>query len=331
MNRFAYAAAASLEDAARKLAEGGTLKAGGVDLLGRIKRGTLAPSLLVDVDRLEPLTGFRDDDDRSWLLGANVRLADLADAGLYEGARRELAGLREAAAGAATPQVRNRATLAGNLLQSGRCWYLHDAEVACAGKGGEGCPALEGRNEQHAILGWTDCPVTMGSNLAPMLCALDAVLGLRLPGDQVGLKRLREVYPGPAKGDAFRLHALPDGAIVESVRIPRTGASTAHVEVRHKRSYDWALTIASVALRLEGGRIAAPSCWLGSVAPRPWHAKAAEEAVAGKEPSRGLFEEAAAAIVCRPLSEGAYKVDMTRHALVEALLLACDRAREAGR
>ncbi|MFQ5506549.1 MAG: FAD binding domain-containing protein [Planctomycetota bacterium] len=324
MNPFAYARAASLEDAVEKARGGGLLKAGGVDLLGRMKRGTLRPERLVDLNGLVELRGIRRDGE-SLRIGALVKLAEILESELVP------EGLGEAARNAATPQIRNQASLAGNLLQSRRCWYLHDPEVSCEGKGGEGCPALEGRSEHHAILGDRACPVVNGSNTAPVLCALGAVLQVgSARGKESGIP-LGELYgtsKASGKEPAFLAARLPEGSVATGVRIPLSGLASAHAEIRLKESYDWAIAMAAAAIKLEAGRIARAHLYLGAVAPVPWHARAAEGVVLGRKPSPELFHKAAASELeqARPLREGSYKLAMTRHVIVQALEMASRRA-----
>ncbi len=333
MNPFAYARATNLEDACQKMKAGALLKAGGIDLLGRMKRGTLHPELLVDLGSLDKMEGIDDlegdaANQAGWDLGALLKLADLAavDATTHPA----LAGLREAALNTATPQIRNRATLAGNLLQSPRCWYLHDPEVPCESKGGQGCPAMTGRNEHHAILGYDSCPVTNASNLAPVLCALDARLVYRTVEGKQEEERLHVLYTAPGKKTGFSTHRVPEGAIVTAIRIPRRDLVTAHVEIRHKKSYDWPLCSAAVALRLQEGKIAEIHCFLGSVAPTPHRARFAEGLLMGKKPGQEAFAKAAARELtqAKPLSEGAYKAKMSQLCLTRALEEAWKRAKE---
>lgn len=347
MNPFAYARAANLEDAGKKVAQGGLLKAGGVDLMGRMKRGTLHPELLVDLSFVDKRTGIEDRGDRGWSIGAQVTLAELAEycgdvgrgkrpAGGNDPDRPHagpFAGIGEAAELTATPQIRNRATVVGNLLQSPQCWYLHDAEIQCEAKEGTGCPAIMGRNEYHAILGQGSCPVTNASNMAPVLSALDARVAYATADGGSKELALRELYRAPAKKRGFLTHTLPAGAVVQSLRIPPSRLATAHEEIRHKKSYDWALCSAGVALRLESGKIAEIHCYLGSVAPTPWHAAKAEALLRGSKPGREAFTKAAAAELAQatPLSEGTYKAKMSEVALIRALESATRRAEESQR
>ncbi len=321
MKRFAYV---RVEDAGTALswaAKGGRFKAGGLDLLDRMKRGTLAPELLIDLAGWKEARGIRTTEE-GWSLGSLTTLADLAESG-----HGLPAGIREAAENTATPQVRNRATLGGNLCQTPRCWYFHDAEISCAKKGGAGCPAREGRNEGHAVLSYGECPAVQGGNLAPILCALGAwALGREADGAS---RRM------PLADFCKALETDWDRAplLLERIEVPKTFPGTSHVEVRHRDSFDWAVASAAVAMRLEGGRIAEVRAWLGGVAPGPWRAASVEKDLAGLDPKPGTFRKAAEAALreARPLSEGAYKVAMARHVLEKALERAAARAAEEGR
>jgi len=329
VNKFNYTRPKSLSEACRRVAPQAIPKAGGVDVLSRTKRGVLHPELLVDISRLSELRAS-ETTEVFVRIGATTRLAELTDVP-YE-------GVVEAAANAATPQIRNQATVAGNLLQSVRCWYLHDPEVSCLGKGAKGCPARVGRNENHAIFGARECPVVNGSNLAPILCALDAQLVVADPRGEQKKLRLRDFYGTPEqwndlsrRATRFQLAALPPKSLVAAVEIPRSPLRTAHVEVRHRESFDWAIAMAAAALDVRNGKVASCSIYLGAVAPGPWRAAKAEEVLIGTAPDRDNFEKAADAEIARaqPLSESRYKVKMARHTLVQALVAAA--AREANR
>jgi len=304
MRRFEYVLPANADEARAALAKGGVAKAGGIDLLDRMKEGISSPDRVISLGFADCEIAF---DDLGARVGAGVTLADLA--GHPEIGRRYPA-LAKAAEEAATPQVRIVATAAGNVLQEPRCWYYRVAEFDCLRKGGEGCPAMEGENEFHSILGYDACPAVHASNLAPPLVALGAraeVHGLEEP---VPLEQLW------ASGSPERWHDLAPDAVITRFRIPPAGPN-AYVEVRHKQSFDWALAAAAVARSADG----AWRVCLGGVAPKPWRPAAAEEVLGADDLTAERIAKAADAAVegAKPLAKNGYKVKLARVALARAL------------
>lgn len=308
MNRFEYVKPRSLDETCDLLKKGGTAKAGGIDLLDRMKEGISKPERLVGLASGQPEGARIVVDGEGATIGALATLAAVA-------ADRRLAkfypALVAAAGEAATPQVRNRATVGGNLLQEPRCWYYRLNDFDCLRKTGKNCPALHGRNRYHAILGYGPCPIVAPSNLAPALVALGAtaeIAGGPSPRPVEGL------YAPP--DDTKRFFTLAPGEVVTAVALGPVGEN-AYVEVRHKRSFDWALASAAVARRAgKGWRIV-----LGAVAPGPWRAKEAEAALGDGVPDAAAIAKAADLAVkgAKPLSENAYKVKLARVAVTRAL------------
>lgn len=300
--------------------EARVLRAGGIDLLDRMKEGLDAPELLVELSRVaghgSPLEGAD-----TMVFAASTTLAELA-AGTEPGAD----ALREAAREAATPSIRNVATLGGNLLQRPRCWYFRNRELVCLKKGGDTCLAISGDNRYHAILGAGPSYIVHPSSLASALLALDARAIVWSASDQQpdGSSRsipLAELFVGP-KQDPMREHVLAPGEILLVIGVPTTPARrSAYQAVREKQSHDWPLAEAAVALRLEGGVMKDVRVALGHVAPIPWLAKEAMQLLEGQAPSAALFAEAAAAALApaKPLAGNAYKVPLCKGLLREVL------------
>lgn len=272
MKAFEYARPQNLSQA---LEQGGTFKAGGVDLLSRMKRGTLSVKKLVDISALQDLRFAPVLKKGELWIGAGLPLARLLEAGPLLPQ-----GIRQAAAGTATPQIRNQASLVGNLLQEKRCLYLLDPEISCLGNGGKGCPARDGHHAELAILEPSPCLAIQASNLAPILCALDARL-FEFQGKD-NLRSLRAFYQ-----DWRKQGERPKLPLIHSIRIPAASlrGGSAHHEVRVKQSFDWAIATAAAHLVLDGDRVARVSLWLGSVSDIPYQAKKVEQALQGKAPT----------------------------------------------
>ena len=318
MQPFALIRPSTLLSARERVLEQPTarvFRAGGVDLLDRMKEGLDAPAELVELRSLaEP--GLRElavATDGGARLGALVTLAELATSDLD-------AVLRDAAASAATPGVRNLATLGGNLLQRPRCWYYRSAELLCLKKGGETCLAVTGENKYHAILGGGPSFIVHPSTLAAALLALDA--SVDIVGDTPRSIPIADLFVGP-KVDPKREHSLAPGELLLRITIPAatTPRSSAYAVAKEKQSHDWPLAEAAVNLSLESGVIKDPRIVLGHVAPIPWRSREAEAVLAGQKPSAELFQRAAAAALApaRPLRHNAYKLPLAQGLLREAL------------
>jgi xanthine dehydrogenase YagS FAD-binding subunit len=318
-----------------------TLRAGGVDLLDRMKEGLDEPDLLVELrevaglaPRVEVGQGMpllpADPEQTYWpeaseyaQVSALTTLAQLARSGST------LAGaeaLVEAASAAATPSIRNTATLGGNLLQRPRCWYFRSRELVCLKKGGDVCLAVLGDNRYHAILGGGPSFIVHPSSLATALLALDAVVQV-YRGEverelDYRLESIADLFVD-SKQDPTREHSLGPGDVLQAVWIPMlTDMRSAYQAVREKQSHDWPLAEAAVRMRLDGnGAMRDVRIALGHVAPIPWHAPEAAALLEGQRPSEALFEQAAEAALAgaKPLAGNAYKVPLSRGLLRQVL------------
>ena len=319
-----------------------TLRAGGIDLLDRMKEGLDQPDVLVELRSLDPQPlaaeaalrehhpllpaeeGRHDywpEAPRHARIGALTTLAQLA--------RAELPGaeaLSEAAGQAATPSIRNTATVAGNLLQRPRCWYFRDRELVCLKKGGDTCLAIMGDNRYHAILGGGPSFIVHPSSLATPLLALDASVEVfradpekRGPHDMLALA---DLFVGP-KQDPTREHSLAPGDVLTGVWLPiLADMRSAYQAVREKQSHDWPLVEAAARMRLDGdGTMRDVRIALGHVAPVPWFAPEAAELLEGQFPDTDLFARAAEAALApaSPLEGNGYKVPMAKGLLREVL------------
>lgn len=322
MKPFDYIRAVTLDGAlgllAREREHGACLLAGGTDLIPMLKEGLIAPSHLIDIKRIAGLGGVVAEEGGGLRLGALATLAEIETSPIV---RERWPALAQAAAVAATPQLRNMATLAGNLLQRPRCWYYRNRLTDCWLKGGDRCPAEAGENAFHAVLGGGPCYAVHPSDLAPALIALEAQAALRRPAGERTVP-VEALYAPPEEGRRRETVLFPDEILV-SVRVPRParGSRSLFLKAMDRKAWAFALVSVAAALRLEGRRIEAARIVLGGVAPVPWRALAAEELLAGQEVEPGLLEAAAAAALsaARPLRDNGYKLPLARALVRRAL------------
>ncbi len=301
-------------------------RAGGVDLIDRMKEGLTTPEELVELTSLQGELGQQlralQPAAGGWELGALVTLAQLAEHDPLDG---PYAALRQAAGSAATPGIRNMATVGGNLLQRPRCWYFRSADLHCLKKGGSACLAITGENKYHAILGGGPSFIVHPSTLACALLALDAKV--EISGESNRTIPIADLFVGP-RTDPKREHDLAPGELLVRILLPPLDRSSrsAYAVAKEKQSHDWPLAEAAVHLFLESGVIKSARIVLGHVAPVPWRCLEAEAALVGKKPDVALFARAAATALApaRPLKHNAYKVPLAQGLLREALHRAAD-------
>jgi xanthine dehydrogenase YagS FAD-binding subunit len=283
------------------------------------------PDRLVDVTHLPGLDEIEELPDGGVRIGALVRNADLAHDRNFA---RRFPAVAEALLSGASAQLRNAATVGGNLLQRTRCAYFYDTASACNKRDpGAGCEARGGDTRLHAVLGWSEnCIATHPSDFCVPLVALDAVVEIE------GSAGRREVpleafhlLPGDTPE---RESVLVPGELIVAVRLPAGAAAfSAHaryLKVRERTSYAFAVVSAAAALRIEGGSIAEARLALGGVALKPWRARAAEATLAGAQPDRDVFRNAAemALMDAMPSGDNAFKIELARRIVVRAFMLA---------
>jgi xanthine dehydrogenase YagS FAD-binding subunit len=300
------------------------LLAGGTDLHDLQKDYIAQPDKVVSLaDLTDPRISAIEQTRAGVRIGAAVKVSDLA---ANERVKSGFPGLATAAREMGTPQIRNMATVGGNLCQRNRCWYFRDEHVHCLLKGGDKCFALGGENRYHAVFSkGHKCVIVNPSTLAPVLIALDARAEVMGPTSAFRSVKLAEFFRAPG-GPSDREHVLAPNEMVLSVMIPFSsdGLKSASYEVRHKQSYDWPLVQAAVAFHYEGGKATDVRVVLGHVAPTPLVSPDAAKAIDGK----ALTEEtaaaagAAAAKGASPLSQNEYKVKLIAVAVKRALLTA---------
>lgn len=316
MKAFVYKSPPSEEEAIKALGPNAVILAGGTNLLNLMKEKVLEPDTVVNIKAIEGLDTIQIADGLR--IGANVTLSALLE---HEGIRKSYPAITQAIETLATPQIRNMATLGGNLCARPPCWYFMREGFPCPKRrSGDVCPAREGENEFHAIFG-TDgpCVAVHASSLAPALIALNAQVRIVGPG---GAREL-DIEKFFSSRDVTRENVLEPNEFITHVIIPRAGPNATYV-VLHKASHDWPVGLASVALTVQGDTCTAARICLGAVAPIPLRAAAAEAALVGHKITEQAAEKAADAAVAdaRPLSQNRYKVKTTHAAVKRAILLA---------
>jgi xanthine dehydrogenase YagS FAD-binding subunit len=326
MKTFDYVRPATISDAVVAASEpGAAYLAAGTNLLDLMKGGIAAPSRLVDINRLPGLDGIEMLPDGGVRIGALVRNADLAHDPDFAP---RFPAVAEALLSGASAQLRNAATVGGNLLQRTRCAYFYDIASACNKRApGAGCDARGGDNRLQAVLGWSEnCIATHPSDFCVPLVAFDAVVEIagKSGRREVSLENFHRL-PGDAPE---RDSVLEPGELIVAVRLPaasaRFAANSRYLKVRERTSYAFAVASAAAALRIEAGAIAEARIALGGVAAKPWRARAAEALLAGARPDRTAFRQAAEAALrdAKPSGENAYKIELARRVVARALALA---------
>jgi xanthine dehydrogenase YagS FAD-binding subunit len=323
-----YSRATDAADAIRRGGgEGVRYLGGGTNLVDLMRETVEDPSVLVDVTGLS--SEIEETDDGGLMIGAATRNTAVAE---HSAVRTRYPMLTRAIVAGASAQIRNMATVGGNLLQRTRCAYFYDTDGSRCNKRspGEGCDALEGFNRMHAILGGSAaCVATHPSDMCVALVALDAVVHLRSTlGERTvalcDLHRLPEDRPNVET-------VLEPGELITAVQLPRSNlaAHSTYRKVRDRSSYAFALVSVAAALTLDGDAIADARLALGGVAPKPWRAWRAEEALRGRPATQASFRQAADAELAgaRPLAGNASKVDLARRTVAAVLQQLAEGAR----
>lgn len=303
-------------DAARKAKVPAEAKGGGIDVVDRLKERTAAPDRVVDLRRLTEHRTIRRDEARVHI-GALVTLREVA-----EGLRDDLPALADACEGAATPQIRNAATLAGNLCQRPRCWYFRSADFACLKKGGAECFARTGENTYHAVFGNATCAIVHPSAAGVALLAYGATVETISPSGPRSIP-IASFFARPEE-EIGAENVLKSSELIVEIAVPRTaGCVSAYRKLKQKQSSDWPLADVAVAWRTDGGRARDVRIVIGSAAPVPFRAAKAEALVEGRavDPSLAAAAGKAAVEGATPLARNGYKVPLIS-AMVRRTLLA---------
>ncbi|MDE2465476.1 MAG: FAD binding domain-containing protein [Alphaproteobacteria bacterium] len=302
----------------------GVVKAGGIDLLDLMKEGMLAPDTLVNLATVSGLDGIAEEKD-GLRIGAMVTLAHLAAHPLI---RQRYPALAEAVGASASPQIRNVATLGGNLLQRPRCWYFRAKDFHCLRKGGGHCFALTGENQYHAIFDNQSCAIVHPSTAATVLVALGAQVEL-VNANGVSRTPLLEEFFIPPERDLQRENDLHPHEILTAIHLPALAGSLrmAHLKQGEKDSFDWPLADVAVVLDMAAeGRCIHAAVVLGAAAPVPHRASAAEYLLIGQHIDAVLAARASKAALegARPLGKNAYKLPLFETLIRRAVLKAAN-------
>ena len=324
MKAFAYVNPTSEKEAVTALKFDGIALplAGGQDLLARMKDYIDSPDRVVNVKNALDAT-VAATPDGGLKIGGAMKVVDLAE-------HAQVAKLYPAVAAAAieigTPQIRNQATVGGNINQRPRCWYYRNEEFVCYKKGGSRCFAVNGENQYHAIFG-NDGPshIVHPSSLAVPFLAYGAKFRVLGPNGEREIAAA-DYFTMPTLQNVMKENVLADEELLTHVILPAPGnVKSGHYEVRYKASHDWPLAFATIVLALggtSGNTIRSARVVIGAVAPVPWRSKAAEDALAGQplnEQTAALAGEAAVK-EAKPMSGNAYKIQITRTAVKRAIM-----------
>ncbi len=342
MNRFAWAHARGIAEAAAAASttvadamaappgaggdEMSIVKAGGIDLIDLLKENLLVPAKLVSLKDIPGLDGVVEEQGGGLRIGAMTTLATLADHSVL---RRRCPVLADALRGSASAQIRNVATLGGNLLQRPRCWYFRAADYRCLRKGGGHCFALSGENQYHAIFDNGQCAIVHPSTAATVLVALGAAVEL---ANAEGAQRqvLLEDFFVPPHRDVQRENDLKPHEILTAILLPQLpeGLRMAHVKQGERDSFDWPLADVAVAFDLDPeGSCKRAAIILGAAAPVPHRARTAEAALRGRRIDEDTARQAGRAALdgAMPLAKNAYKLPLFEVLVRRAILAAAAR------
>jgi xanthine dehydrogenase YagS FAD-binding subunit len=313
------------EEAIAAAAAGGRYIAGGTTLVDLMRDEVERPERLIDINAL-PLGGVRAEGN-DLVIGALARMAEVA---AHPDVQRLQPLIAESLIEGASPQLRNMASMGGNLLQRNRCPYFRMLDAACNKRTpGSGCAAIDGLNAGHAIFGTSShCVATHPSDVAVALVALDATMRVRGPRGERSFP-VEQLFRLP--GDTPHLeHTLQPGELIVEIRVPGgTYARRArYLKVRDRASYEYALVSTAAALSIEGGVIRQARLAAGGIGTMPWRLRESEAALIGRAPDRSSFQAAAelAARGARPLHHNHYKVELLPRTIVRALEMAGDVA-----
>lgn len=329
MRTFSYARAATLPDAIAAAAQADTMViAGGTELLNWMKEGIVAPQRIIDLNDLSGLDQIVVDHN-GLMMGALARMSDVAE---NEAVKREYPVISQALLKSASPQIRNMASMGGNLMQRTRCPYFRaEVELPCnKRRPGSGCSAIDGEDRHAAIFGASEhCIATHPSDVAVALTALDAVVRVDGPG---GAREIPFADFHRLPGDTpDRETQLSPGEIITSIEVPASAAARrSHYEkVRERASYEFALVSAAIGLDMDGSHIREARIALGGVAPKPWRLSASEQALRGlsllDQPAlRSALDTGFAE--AKPRRYNGFKIELVKRAVIRALQTAGEMA-----
>ena len=299
--------------------------AGGSDLLGWVKEGLQGKGVprydtFIDIRTIAGSDKIEYKNDSGLTLGA---LATLSAVERAPDILKTYPALAKAAGAAASPNIRNTATIGGNINQRPRCWYLRNTEFDCYKKGGEFCFAVTGNNTYHAILGGELCYIVHPSDTAPALIALNAS-AIISTADADKTVAFDQYFTGP-RVDVLRENVLGPGDLLKEIRIPapKPGTGMSFIKAQRRgQTYDFALANVATVIVKKDGKVEESRIVLSGVAPTPYRAAAAEEALKGQAVNAQVARQAAdrALLQARPMTNNAYKVNLAKNLIVRSIL-----------
>ena len=328
MKPFAFEQATSAAEAAQAIARqpNAMFLAGGTTLVDLMKIDVLRPDTLIHLGQLA-LNEIEVEGDEI-RVAANVRNSQLA---WHPIIRTQFPVLSEALLSGATAQLRNMATVAGNIMQRTRCPYFRDVHAACNRRvRGSGCDAMLGFNRGHAVLGTSDsCIATHPSDMCVAMVILDAVIHTLKADGTTRAIPFNEFHRAPGETPDIETN-LEHGELITHLVLPKQniGLRSYYLKVRDRASYEFALTSAAVALDLDGNHIRSARIGLGGIATKPWRCFEAEQALAGEEASEATFQHAADVALADAIARehNRFKIELAKRTMVRALSIAKDRS-----
>jgi xanthine dehydrogenase YagS FAD-binding subunit len=276
MKPFQYATALSPASARELVGDDGAYLAGGNDLLAMMKEYIVTPKTLVNIKSL-PGTNKIETGGKTWTIGHNVTVAELED---HAGLKKTFSGLQQAAADVGSRQIRNVATVGGNLAQHSRCWYFRHRDTLCLKKGGDTCFARHGENKYHSLFTGNTCISPVVSSLAVALAALDASVIVLRGGKEIRMT-MAELY-AKAWDNPTAHTSLEHGDLISKIEVPVQQKRSAYMQVSEKAAFDWALVSCAAAANVDGKKLSKVKIVLGSVSPVPYLSEAANKFLEGK-------------------------------------------------
>ena len=323
MNKFSYVDCTTVDQALEQMSSQATVKAGGIDLLDLMKDGIVSPPRLASIRNISALRGIQAT-PQGLTLGPLSTLSEIAE---HPEIQRTWTALSDAAGHAATPQVRNMATVGGNIMQRPRCWYFRSSDFDCKKKGGgvsDDCHAHTGENMYHAVMNNGTCAMVHPSSTAVPLLAMNAEVELT---SRRGKRKvaMADFYVAPEKNVKNETVVEP-GELITAIFVPppAPGTRSAYQKYGEKESFDWPLADAGVVLEMEGAHCRKAAIVLGVAAPTPIRATAAEAMLTGRSIDEALARAAAKAAMqgATPLSQNGYKTQLFQTAIYRTILLA---------
>ena len=335
MHKFSWYEAKSVEDAIDKVnatasdilgkkPNGSSVifKAGGIDLMDLMKEGLVNPSTIVSIKKIPGLDQINYSESDGLKIGANVTLAELEN---NEDIKKKYLALHLAIAHAGTPQLRNSATLGGNLAQRTRCWYFRSFEHECYRKGSGTCYAQKGENEFHAIMGNSTCASVHSSSVSTALMAFNAVVQITKADGKRQEVSMEEFFVDPETNSKNET-ILESGDLITGVVVPpvKSGTKSYYIKYGARESHDWAMADVAVVTEINGGKCSYAEVVLGAAAPVPIKSAGAAKKLIGKSISESTAKSAGKASMkgATPLSGNKYKIPVFETIVKRAILKA---------